>query len=491
MSALRSMATVTVIGLLFVGCSDGITDETPPTGRPAVVRYVDATNGSDQGGTNACEDMNFPCSTIAHAIERSFGGDTVRVSDGVYTERLVIGKSLNLMGESSAGTIIQAATEPRSGSGRVITIDAEIDVEIASLTIRHGDALDEEGGGLYVHDARVVLTDVDIKQNHAQYGAGMYLRGSATLTDVDFRTNRAEISGGGLAIRQHYGANVVLTRVHFGYNVAARSSGGGLDIYSVNAVIEDVTFTENSAGSDSYEFGGGGMSIVDASPSITEATFDANDSRSAGGGLYVFGGDPKLTNVKFVKNAADQWGGGMYVEDGSPILTNVVFHDNTSESGGGMYNYVDASPLLTNVTFSRNVATIDGGAMRNAGGSSPTLHNSIVWGNAALGTGHQIANHAAATVTLRYSLYGDAVGDIVEGGGVVAENCLTESPRFINAAERDLRLMTGSHAINAGDPDTVEDIFPSAGDGSPLDLDGADRVVGGRIDIGAYEHQGT
>ena len=57
---------------------------------------------------------------------------------------------------------------------------------------------------------------------------------------------------------------------------------------------------------------------------------------------------------------------------------------------------------------------------------------------------------------------------------------VTDPPLFANLADGNLRLETNSPCINAGDPGVVPGV---------ADLDGRSRIVGGRVDIGAYEFQ--
>jgi hypothetical protein len=58
---------------------------------------------------------------------------------------------------------------------------------------------------------------------------------------------------------------------------------------------------------------------------------------------------------------------------------------------------------------------------------------------------------------------------------------ITNAPNFIDFVNRNLRLQTNSPCINSGNNLHV---------GSPLDLDGRPRLVGGTVDMGAYEFQG-
>jgi hypothetical protein len=53
-------------------------------------------------------------------------------------------------------------------------------------------------------------------------------------------------------------------------------------------------------------------------------------------------------------------------------------------------------------------------------------------------------------------------------------------PRFVDAENGDFHLRSDSPAINVGDDSVIE---------IEIDLDGNPRVVGGWIDLGAYEVQ--
>lgn len=238
--------------------------------------------------------------------------------------------------------------------------------------------------------------------------------------------------------------------------------GGG--IYNDRSVLHltSVTLTRNKT------LGGGGAAVanVNASGTFSNVTFLENFTDSSGGR-----------------------GGGLLNIGSDPILTNVVFTGNSAERGGGMFNS-GSSPSLTNVTFANNIAELSGGGLFNEDQSAPILLNSIVWGH-LIGEdeGREIFNDESSSIELHHSLYGNAPGDIVEGGGFEATNSLTANPLFLRLWGGNLRLRDASPAIDAGDPDTDLALFPSDGVGNPIDLDGNPRVIGDFIDIGAYERQ--
>ena len=320
-----------------------------------------------------------------------------------------------------------------------------------------------DGGGMFNNWSSPTLTNVTFSGNSAPNGGGMFNNWSSpTLTDVTFSANSAT-SGGGI---YNDGSSPTLTEVTFSANTAA-TDGGGLFNNVSNPTMTDVTFSANSAAS------GGGMFNDGSNPTLIDVTFSANSATSGGGMYNGYNSNPTLTDVTFSANGAGE-GGGMYNNEASPTLTNVTFSANTANegSGGGMANWTSSSPTLTNVTFSANSAA-DGGGMFNDGTSSPTLINSIVWGNTPMNS--QISG--SATIT-----YSDIQGGWSGEGNIDTDPLL--GPLADNGGftqTHDLRL--GSPAIDAGSP-TVCPATDQRGAARPIDGDWKD---GARCDMGAVE----
>jgi predicted outer membrane repeat protein len=235
------------------------------------------------------------------------------------------------------------------------------------------------------------------------------------------------------------------------------------------------------------------MYNVESSPALTKTTFSANTAGN-GGGLYNDSGSPTLTNVTFSANTASSGGagplggvsaastagsgGGLYNNYGSPTLTNVTFSGNLAGSlGGGMYNLSSLSPSLANVTFSANNAGEYGGGLYNDN-SYPTVLNSILWGNTAVG-GTQIYNFYS-TPSLAYS--------DVQGGcpaGAACSNLISSDPLLgplgtYGGGTQVFPLLPGSLAIDAGDDATC----------ALTDQRNVSRWQGMGCDMGAFESRG-
>ena len=373
-----------------------------------------------------------------------------------------------------------------------------------------------QGGGMGTYTTAPSLTDVQFIENSAsERGGGMYIwYNSPDLTRVTFIKNSAGSLGGGVS--NHFNSGN-LTDVEFIENTAVFAGGAMHNESQSSPGLNGVVFRENSAA-----YGGGMYNLRNCSPILTGVLFDRNSATQGGGGMYNESNTPLLTGVEFKSNTG-QWGGGIYNLSSNLKLTNITFSENKANNSGGGLGNVNSSPTLTNVAFIGNEAVTNfGGAVWNVGKSSPQLrnvtihnnhagkngggivsfhestpvvYNSVIWGNTAGEDGNEIYNSTDggdATIQLFYSLYGNTTGDVREGGGFSCNQCLTnDDPLFFNASSGDLRLSDGSPAIDAGDPDTNTSIFPLNGDEIPIDLSGNIRIHNGRIDMGAYEFQGS
>jgi hypothetical protein len=237
--------------------------------------------------------------------------------------------------------------------------------------------------------------------------------------------------------------------------------------------------------------------------------------------------NPVLHGCNFTRNCSDELGGGLYNKLSSPTLTNCVFNGNVSfEEAGAMHNH-HSSPILTNCIFSGNVAAENGGCMCNYYLSNPKLTNCTITGNRAGYYGGGIYNFASDANLINCILWGDTategseiyLGKYIDSQGreypatmdvnysdvcgwetniFVDTDCtlnwgngnIDADPFFVELCywdvngvwiEGDYHLLFGSPCIDAGDPDYIHEP-------NETDLDGRPRIIGGRIDMGAYEY---
>lgn len=265
-----------------------------------------------------------------------------------------------------------------------------------------------------------------------------------------------------------------------GFSITGGSAqwGGGMRNSHSSPTVTNCTFSGNNADI------GGGMYNSYSSPTVTGCAFSRNTAYTGGGGVsneaYC---NPAVTRCTFSENTVGYYGGGMYNDAlSNPHVTNCAFSKNKSKwGGGGMYNDQYSSPTVTNCTFSRNSSGPyrDGGGLYNNYNSSPTLANCIFWGNQP----NQISQIAGSVAAISYS--------DIEGGWIGVGN-IDADPAFLDAYRGDLRLMSGSPCIDAGDNAAVPDGISTDLDGNMRRVDDPCANDTGRgtvpaVDMGAFE----
>lgn len=272
----------------------------------------------------------------------------------------------------------------------------------------------------------------------------VYLTNGATLAGFTLTHGATRSSGDASRERNGGGAwcvsvSAVMSNCVLTGNLA-NSCGGG----AYGGTLNDCTVTGNASAAG----GGGGAYYA----TLNNCTLTGN-SAPEGGGAY--GGT--LNNCALADNSASTAGGGSF----SATLNNCALVGNTvtagSEGGGASWGRLNNCTLTSNRAFSGA-----GGAFR------AILNNCIVYYNTDL-NGNGNANTAGCT--LNYCCTPGA-----SSGGNFADE-----PLFMDLAGGDLRLQFNSPCVNSGN-----NIYPVGAS----DLAGRPRIVGGAVDVGAYEFQG-
>ena len=239
------------------------------------------------------------------------------------------------------------------------------------------------------------------------------------------------------------------------------------------------------------------------SGTLTNVAFSGNavdittsTGNTTGGGAH-FNAIATLAACAFTGNTA-KFGGGAYV-GGRATVTNSVFYNNTAASTSGGLRLRASGDILQS-TFYGNTAAERGGGLTTAfdGSAGPfTLRNSVLLGNTVVATGttshhFHAEDGSAERVLIETNLIGGgATGNL---SGSSATGTLEEADATVVFASTEpteanfLRLAAGSPAIDAGNPDYLNNGTPdNTEDDLKTDAAGAVRVQGGGVDLGAYE----
>ncbi|MEX0271464.1 DUF4347 domain-containing protein [Leptolyngbyaceae cyanobacterium UHCC 1019] len=321
-----------------------------------------------------------------------------------------------------------------------------------------------------------------------------------------------------------------------GGNAITVSGNDSVRVFQINsgatAELNGLTITRGKP--ISGIIAGGGILNSGGALTVNNSTFSENAARF-GGAIFSVDGTVTVNNSTFSGNSATAGGGAIDSSsiDGTAVLTvnNSTFSGNSTTGNGGAINIDslngDGSAVLTvnNSTFSGNSATGDGGGISNFLGAF-TINNSLVAGNSA-STGREIYDFNADFSTGSNNLFGysgssgyealtsfpgffltyvtPTVGldqilntTLANNGGSTQTLALLPTLSLTVQANKTVTLLedTSSTALGITAP-TAPNPAVNAGRNTLLPANtnfdqrgtGFTRIVGGTVDIGAFELQ--
>ncbi|OYV96589.1 MAG: hypothetical protein B7Z73_00450, partial [Planctomycetia bacterium 21-64-5] len=497
--------------LIVSGCT--LTDNTNGNVGGAILNA--SFNGA--GGTLTVSDSSFSGNSAlgGGAIENSESA-SLTVSGGSFT-----GNSAS--GAGAGGGAIENAGSPLSVADTNFTGNSAVNAGGAISTYGgtvSGSTFDNnsaggEGGGI-VNYATMSLSGSSFSGNSANLGGGIAFEGNTTVSACTFDGNTAASYGGGVynhasatltggALSDNHGGtggaidnmgNLTLTQVTLTGNSAA--VGGAIDSVG-HATVDHSTLSSNRASSE-----GGAVDVeIGGVVAVSDSTLSGNSAAEGGALFNYFGATLTVTGSTIADNTASDVGGGVansspaYSFGGTLTVTNSTLYGNSATSqGGGIYSqggseldpssYVGVA-MVTNCTLTANQAGAGGGLYFNSVTyGSLTLNNSIAAGNLQTSGATSTANDlAGGSITANNSLIGTTTGATIAG----ANNLLNVNPDLGPLADnggptQTAALLIGSPAINAGSNALAVD---ANGNALTTDQRGMARILGGTVDIGAYE----
>ena len=203
--------------------------------------------------------------------------------------------------------------------------------------------------------------------------------------------------------------------------------GGGATIYG-DALLRNIDVTGNVTANAFDAGGGGGLLILNASPTLENVTVHGN-SAVYGSGIYINGGAPTLTdcditdNPPVTDNGDALLGGGLYVTDADLTMSGCTISGHLDvDNGGGLYaaNNTGTTTLnLSHNVISGNSAIVAGSGLYMSGGSLTMLGDEISGNLLGTGAGMQLGGGLrieSATADLDSLVIRDNIG--VFGGGL-------------------------------------------------------------------------
>jgi hypothetical protein len=315
--------------------------------------------------------------TIQSAIDAAQRGDVVVIAAGVYTEKLIIAKSVELSGEPGVildgGKVVQSILTISAGpvtlegltfrnayhKSAVWITDASVTIRDCTFTDNDGDA-GGVGGAIRLQAFAPHVSsveDCEFTGNHAGTGGAIWQQGTGQLnvTGTQFAGNWAKLDGGAAWVR-----NAKLQSCDFVNNhasiLSSSGKGGAIRVLIASSILEihDCHFQGNSRTA---------VYMAGSQATVTESTFLNNDAGGSANDLTLGGGfccvaGLAMSDCNFSGNHA--WHGGAFYVAGETKQVTVVncdFSENTAFSGGGVgFLSGAATSHFTGCTFTGNVA---------------------------------------------------------------------------------------------------------------------------------------
>ena len=331
-------------------------------------------------------------------------------------------------------------------------------------TVYVSGTIQEFNGTADAGDAGGVTVDQDVTIEQQPGAAAAVLEGASGGEDAALVTidGSYRVTLDGLALDDAHNT------VSDGAGGAISNDGGG----SGNLLVQDSTFTDDSATTGGAISNGGGGS---GNLLVQDSTF-TDDSATAGGAIDT--GDSGSTGVATIENSTFSGdsapdGGAIDNADnggtGTLIVTDSTFSANTGNHGGAIDNADNSSNgtlTVTDSTFSNNSA-YDGGAIDNSeqgnANSLITLEASTFSGDSATHDGDEIDDNEGGAIANLYIAADVFNGTCDQNGSdwfdqgynaAVDQSCLSgaSTDTVSSAVGQDL----GSLASNGGDTQTIE-----------------------------------
>ena len=282
-------------------------------------------------------------------------------------------------------------------------------------------------------------------------------------------------------------------------------AGGGMWNSGGDPMIDNSAFVRNSGfgifsgqsevtiiGTEFSDGEGTAVVNVDSTATLDKCVFRRNVALWDSGALKNENSTVRVRNCQFLNNVSvyqQSRGGAMLNRWGTVIITDSLFSGNAADDdAGAIYNGYLTNVTLSGCTFTANVTGRRGGAIVSFD-SMPIVSNCIFWHNEDEGGQNEASqiffedSDGIYVAAITYSTVQGWSG-VWGGAGNFGGDPLFVDPLgadgVAGTGDEDLRLLSGSPCINAGDPQFEPP--PEA-----LSLDGHARLLCGQVDMGAYE----
>jgi len=399
---------VTIVGAIFK-------NNTAPYGGAIYAQSFDITIKNAEFLNNSAHVMGGAISgdngTISFENATFFGNNST-MGGALHFYNTTFKASAGLMCKESVVTI-----GPRRGIEPKIPPSVEVDPDHSFGIYAHNNRGIDSGGAIDAKVSNMTINYGSFSKNQAPDGGAIQFTSSeqATLSisHSEFQENIADVRGGGVAVRSTNKGSIVMALSSTHFSACIAKQGGAVFLTSVNAVIEDGKFVNNTAAEGGAALFQKNLRVISDGDSYSKSAnisivvknclFKRNEARVDGGALKLIGEiivnrsqdwstdyevreegfNVALESVELTHNQAFSSGGGVYAKAVNLAIQSVKVRGNNASTGGGIYLKQTIVDISDNIVTS-NQAQSSGGGIMMAKQSNGTLastnfiHNSIL-----------------------------------------------------------------------------------------------------------------
>lgn len=445
-------------------------------------------------GDNANDGLSLATAfgSIQKALNKAVPGTTIRVAEGTYREYLSWKQS---------GT-----------AGNPITLTAH-----SGKVVVHGkgeNSVDQKAIIEITDHSHIVISDLFIQQNYKADAGGIAIRGSGTDITIQgckirnigwTKTSTAQpgssnnaspltvIGTGSSPIADLKIIGNTIQDCITGYSEALTINGNVDGFVIRNNTIRDITnIGIVLAGHYSWTGAPASQNMARNGTVLNNTVYNCVSPVATSAGIYVDGG----RDITIDRNTVYANGCGISVgcENNGHTVSGIMVRNNfiynNKEAGlvfgSNQSNSSVNNSIVRNNTFYRNYNKGGWGTeitLQNNSGNDILQNIFVPFSDQCVAIGKW--NFTATGLTVDDNLYWRTSGNTnnsffanIDGEG----DALTGDPKFKNAGSFDLHLNNGSPAINTGASNFEAD-------NREKDVDGDNRIINGRVDIGADEYR--
>ncbi len=321
-------------------------------------------------------------------------------------------------------------------------------VTIRDTTVS-GNQSAANGGGLEGYGSDFVLERVNLTDNFALSGGGIFTRpssvlfqGSIAILGGKILNNQAQSSGGGI---YNQASNLSISGSEFSGNRAINFSGGAISSIDSDVQISGSTIAANQA------VNGGGIEQIRGRLNLTGTTVENNQTTGSGGGIELTFVPTMIQDSRILNNRAIGNGGGLGSYQSPITIARTEIGGNTANLLGGGIEGVESDLTLNDVRLTNNQAQSGGGLSNRSitGIANTTISNSQIIGNQATETGGGLGFLGNTNTQIQGTTIAQNTAGI-DGGGIFGSSVLgiSNSTLTQNQAARNGGAINANGVVN-------------------------------------------